>query len=337
MNQPDLLSNVCAATLKRRQLMAGPLGCISTGLFAASIASTSAAGAGSGGADPIRLRFVTLTAGEAFFEPVKRGMTDAAKMLGVHAEFTGSKGVDPNEMNALIRAALAQGYHGIAIDIYDAAPFRQVIAEARSKGVPVVAFNINAGAGSAGNLSGIAQNFIAAGLQLGNYVKPKVKANSVALVTMHDAGISALEERRDGIKKALASHVGEWVELITGHDPDMAKTKLLAQLKARPDIGCILATGQADTEGAALAIAALDKPRLAAGFDLSPAILQAIADGRLACTIDQQPYAQGFYPVVQLVLNIRYGLMPVDMDAGAAVIDKANVAQVMPLAAQGLR
>lgn len=54
-------------------------------------------------------------------------------------------------------------------------------------------------------------------------------------------------------------------------------------------------------------------------------------------TIDQQPYIQGFYPVMQLTLKCRYGIMPPNMDAGAAVITKANAAAVSDLVKQGYR
>ena len=41
----------------------------------------------------------------------------------------------------------------------------------------------------------------------------------------------------------------------------------------------------------------------AGGYDLLPATLRAIADGHLDFTIDQQPYLQGFLPILQLFLD----------------------------------
>ena len=43
----------------------------------------------------------------------------------------------------------------------------------------------------------------------------------------------------------------------------------------------------------------------AGGYDLLPATLRAIHDRDLDFTIDQQPYLQGFLPVLQLFLD-RY-------------------------------
>ncbi len=84
------------------------------------------------------------------------------------------------------------------------------------------------------------------------------------------------------------------------------------ELNKHPDIKFILCTGQADTEGAGLAIEKnfAGKGYTAAGFDLSPEILRLIKAGYIKCTIDQQPYIQGYYPVIQLALYKRYGIMP---------------------------
>ena len=71
--------------------------------------------------------------------------------------------------------------------------------------------------------------------------------------------------------------------------------------------------------------------KVAAGFDLTPEILRMIKAGTIRFTIDQQPYIQGFYPVVQLTLLKRYGIMPASMDAGAAVIAKDQADSVLQL------
>lgn len=284
----------------------------------------------------LKFRFVAVTYKEAFFEVVRRGMIDAAAAMNADCDFVGSTGVDADEMIALAREALDGGYDGIAIDIFDAAPFAPFIAEARGKGIPVVAFNIDAGKCSAGNLSYVMQDFSAAGRTLGTRASAHIPKGSTAIVTMHDAGISALEDRRDGIKEALAGHGLTWIECITGHEPEEAAHRIGEAVATNAPISAILGTGQADTEGAGLA--ARGKSGLyVAGFDMSPTILGLIDDGVIDCTIDQQPYTQGFYPVVQLALNVRYGIMPANLDAGAAMIDRSNVAQVRTLSVAGVR
>jgi simple sugar transport system substrate-binding protein len=63
------------------------------------------------------------------------------------------------------------------------------------------------------------------------------------------------------------------------------------------------------------------------GFDLLPKTLQEIKSGNLDFTIDQQPYLQGFLPVVQLFLyKLSGGLsQPVETDTGLLFVTKDNV------------
>jgi hypothetical protein len=76
---------------------------------------------------------------------------------------------------------------------------------------------------------------------------------------------------------------------------------------------------------------------LVSGFELSPKTLDLIQNGQIRFVIDQRPYVYGFYPVVALTLNLRYGIAPSDVDAGANVVDRKNVKDVMQLTAKGYR
>jgi len=127
------------------------------------------------------------------------------------------------------------------------------------------------------------------------------------------------------------------IETSTTADPVVATQKILEQLSAHPDIAAILATGQADTEGAGLAVQKSGMDIIVAGFDISDNILSLIQEGVISATTDQQPYMQGFYPVLQLVLYNRYGLTPTDIDAGAGLVTSENVSSVISLSAAGYR
>jgi simple sugar transport system substrate-binding protein len=156
---------------------------------------------------------------------------------------------------------------------------------------------------------------------------------------VHSDDVSALEARLQGIKEMLAFKNPTWKVLTTGMDPAIAAVKIFAALEADPSLCAVLCTGQADTEGAGLALARIraEKRPYAAGFDLSPEILRLVKEGVIAFTIDQQPYLQGFLPVIQLALNVRYGIRPAAVDAGAAIIDRNNVESVMDLSRAGYR
>lgn len=287
----------------------------------------------------LKLAFVTCTKGAKFFEPVKRGMNDAAGMLGVQCDFMGTEGVDLVEQVEIIRKAIDSGYDGIAVNIIDPEAFDEVIQEAISKGIPVVGFNVDDHATPNARLSCVNQQLYKAGQSLAEFLLPQVPADAQVLISMHDEGVSALEDRRDGILSILKQKNVASKVIIPGNDSAKGLDVIAKALKENPEIRIILGTGQADTEAAGMAIEKYFPGRgyWAAGFDLSPKTLQLIMDGHIRCTVDQQPYIQGFYPVVQLTHYLRYGIIPSDVDAGATIIDKSNVDQVMALSLKKIR
>ena len=54
--------------------------------------------------------------------------------------------------------------------------------------------------------------------------------------------------------------------------------------------------------------------------------------------IDQQPFLQGYLPVIFLALNAEYGLIPGgNVPSGPNLITKEKAAQVVELSAKGIR
>lgn len=288
-----------------------------------------------------RLRFVFLTpcVGEDFFRPVRQGMQDAAAMLGVECSLDGTEDVDLPLQAEMLRRAVADGADGIAVSVVHPTALNAAIREARDQGVPVVGFNVAAGYPGNGCMSVVCQSLYEAGRSLGEAATPHIAPGSHILMTMHSEGISALEDRLRGIQEMLAPQGVTWQVVITGIQAEEAAAVIGEALRKDASLSAILCTGQADTEGAGLAVerAFAERGLYVAGFDLSPEILRLVRAGVIAGTIDQQPYLQGFYPVVQLALYCRYGLCPSDIDTGAALITRENADSVLALSAAGYR
>src|SRR5207244_734708 len=64
------------------------------------------------------------------------------------------------------------------------------------------------------------------------------------------------------------------------------------------------------------------------GYDLTPTTQQTLASGALQFTIDQQPYLQGFLPVLQLYMyKVSQSLSGIaDVNTGLKFLDKTTVA-----------
>jgi simple sugar transport system substrate-binding protein len=288
---------------------------------------------------PLRFAFITCCKDSPFYDPVKKGMRDAAQKMGVTCDWLATEGVDIPAQVALVRRAVADGYNGIALSIIDPTAFDAVVEEAIKRGVPVVAFNVDDNATPNARLSGVSQRFVEAGNALAGRVAADVPRNAHVLAMLHDRGISALDERLRGMQAALKEKNVRWTVVITGIDAAKADKLIADALRQDPEIRVVFGTGQADTEAAGRVLEKqfADRGCWVAGFDLSPDILRLIKTGRIRCTVDQQPYIQGFYPVVQLAHYLRYGIHPSNIDAGATIVDRANVDRVIELAKKKYR
>ena len=230
----------------------------------------------------LRFIFISTCADYDFFLPVKKGMQDAAVALGVECSFTGTRGVDLKAQVQMVRDAVAAGYDGIALNIIDPSAFNAVVQEAIDRGVPVVAFNVDGSQTPNARLSAVCQKLYEAGRALGEAAAPFIPVGSKVLVTMHDAGVSALEDRLRGAADALKVKSVTTHVIITGTERDEAIASIRQALAENPEISFVLATGMADTEAAGLVIERHFHGRgySAVGFDLTPEILAARQERR---------------------------------------------------------
>jgi len=287
----------------------------------------------------LNLRFITHCVDEDFFDTVKKGTADAAKMLGVEYDFIGTEDVDFDEQIEMVRQAIRDKVDGIATSTLHPTAYNEVLEEVKIAGIPVVLLNTAASQGKDGDVPFIGQDVYNAGRKIGANIGNKIPDGAKILVPIHSEGISALDERARGIREGLAGKNLKFESVVTGIEVEDGFRVVSEILKADTEIKTVLGTGQADTEGSGKAVETHfpNQGYVVAGFDVSPGILNLIKNDIISFTLDQQPYAQGFYPVVQLVQQIRYGIIPSDMESGSTLISKENVDEVMKLTEEGYR
>jgi simple sugar transport system substrate-binding protein len=267
--------------------------------------------------------YITPFVHEDFFIPVKKGMEDAAKLLGVESIFTGTPDSDVAALIALIENATNEKYDGIALSVAKPGVFAGVMRKALESGVPLVTFNMDDA--KTVRLATVSQSFYRAGKGFADRALPHVKKGAKVLACMHDAGVEALEKRLRGIQDNLEGLRLEIKTIISGNTPELAKKTILENMEGTVD--AILCTGQSDTQGAGLAafsLPASGRPYVA-GFDTGDGILDLIQKGIIDFTVDQQPYVQGFYPLVMLYQYRTGKIVPFDIDTGNTIIDKNNL------------
>ena len=74
-----------------------------------------------------------------------------------------------------------------------------------------------------------------------------------------------------------------------------------------------------------------------AGFDLSSASVEAIRSGYLGLIIDQQPWLQGYLPILQVCLTKQYYFAGLHIDTGSGFVNAENVEILAGLAEEGIR
>jgi len=124
-------------------------------------------------------------------------------------------------------------------------------------------------------------------------------------------------------------------------DPSLSVPVLVAYLQSNPDTKAIIVPGHSGIT-AVLGKVLKDAGKnpgdvVASGFDISPGAIQGLKDGYLTVVLDQQPYLQGFMPVVAAVLQKKYGLSGMVMNTGGGSITKDNVDAVVDLVKTGIR
>jgi simple sugar transport system substrate-binding protein len=80
--------------------------------------------------------------------------------------------------------------------------------------------------------------------------------------------------------------------------------------------------------GDAVAQLGMNDQICAFGFDLGPKQQEQIRTGALTGSLGQQPFLQGFWPVMQLYLQIDRGIQAANLDTRAQLVTKDSVDQV---------
>jgi simple sugar transport system substrate-binding protein len=291
------------------------------------------------------------SASNTFWQAVKKGYDDACGKVEAKCNmiFTQTEGSVEQQL-ANMRAALAAKPDALLTSIVDNKAFDDVIKEARDAGVLVIAVNVDDTEGAKGNArqAFIGQGFKPAGYSLGKAISesfPKEGPIKV-LVGISAPGQNWSESRGAGVMQFLeeykAAHPDRqvsWERIDSGTDLAVTSDRVGAYLNAHPDTTAYFDTG---FWCAGVARSLQDRgvapgKVLLGGFDLVPEVLQQMQKGYVQALVDQQPYMQGFMPVMEAYLNKKVGLAPSDIDTGQGIVRPDQADAIMALSAQGLR
>ena len=326
----------------RRKLLGGA-GLVSataaaSALLAACSSSSSAAGGSSIGSFPKtpawKFYFINHVTTNAFFTPTQYGMNDAAALLGLpNPVWSGSDNQVISQMTSAFDTAVAAGAAGIALAAISSTAFTSHVSNAMDKGIPVVTYNADGeyvnGQPQIGTnrLCYVGQSLYVSGQSMGAQIKTLVPGGGDVVIFIPQVGTGNTQPRFDGAKAALGSSYTV-AEIATGAEQSVEPAAMKAYLLAhKSTLKGAFAVDSGDTQFLGPQLKSLGMNIPAGGFDTTGLTVPNIQSGTLSFTIYQDPYLQGFMPVLYLYLyNISGGvLQPPDTDTGLSVITKSNV------------
>lgn len=303
-------------------------------------------------ATPLTTVFISHSSpSNTFWQAVKKGYDDACARVQAQCQLvlTQTEG-SVEQAIANLQAAIARKPDAIFVAIVDDKAYDAPIADARAKGIEVLAVNVDDSRGAGGNerQAFVGQSFVAAGYSLGKAQARNFPKDGPLRVLM---GVSApgqtwSEQRSGGVLKFMDDYKkdnpGREVtvdKIDSGTDLAVTADRVGAYLNAHPDTTAYFDCGYWEA-----GVARVLKDRgvapgkvLLGGFDLVPEVLQQMKSGYIQTAVDQQPYMQGFMPVMEAYLTKTFGLAPADIDTGQGIVTPDKVDAIMVLSKQGLR
>jgi simple sugar transport system substrate-binding protein len=330
----------------RRRLLGG-IGLTSASLAASALLAActnddnksgdaAAAGAGDFPETP-RWRFVFINhvTTNPFFTPTQYGAQDACALLNCEFQFTGSKDSNVAEMVNATNTAISAKADGIAVAVVDKDAFRGPVDQALDAGIPVVSYNADGARDDKGTnrLAYIGQGLYESGFALGQRALDAGLESGEVVGFIATPGALNIQPRIDGASDAIKQSGKSLKFTPVGTNADVTRGLSIidAYAQGHPDLAGMLAVDAGSTQSIGQVVqkySMRDKGlKVAGGFDLVPETLNAINGGSLDFTIDQQPYLQGFLPVLYLYLyKLSGGLMfPSETNTGLLFVTKDNV------------
>ena len=273
--------------------------------------------------------------GDTFWDIVKKGAEAAGAAQCVEVTYQGSG--DPNEQSQAIDSAVAQEVDGLVVSMANPDGVRDAVEAAVAAGVPVITINSGeAQSAEFGALTHVGQSERTAGEGAGGQLAEAGVTNLLCVI--HEAGNVALEDRCAGAAESLGGTTAN-LQVNVSNLAEAAAT-IPSTLQADPTIDGVLTLNNGVGTAAVTAVESAGSEAQVATFDVDADVISAVQDGALLFAVDQQPYLQGYLPVVALNLyttngNTIGGGLPVL--TGPGFVTQENADAVADYAAAGTR
>ncbi len=284
--------------------------------------------------------FVAANINLPYWQEANAGFTDAARTLGVKADFNGPESYSPDEELDAFQKAVSSHPSGILISPAQTEKFKDAINAAVQQGIPVIC--IDSDTPDSKRVMFIGTDNYNAGVESATRLAQVIHGEgNVVLITI--PGQHNLDERLRGVNDTLKkSPKIKIIQTIDDKgDPRLANDQVSALVAKKEKIDAILCLEASGGPGAAQVLHRLDlggKIPIVA-MDKNPETLDYIQQGVITATIAQKPYTMSFYGLKfldDLHHNVVHEFkdwqtapaspLPTTVDTGTAIIDSSNLA-----------
>ncbi|HWT31780.1 MAG TPA: substrate-binding domain-containing protein [Propylenella sp.] len=290
---------------------------------------------------------VTHTAGNGFFDPTYVGAKVAADMIGANLIMLGSEApVDdiPREIEILNQVVNDPTIDGLILTTPQSGAYDDIVKKLEEKGIPVATTNsFDPNIHNRSGISHTGQDASAAAIGgealVQCLVDKGVESGSIILPSTTTLGNVEVNNRITAAYEAIVSKLNEAGKLANftvdagpeniGIDvnKDDIVNSIVSLIESRGNVVGAFAANGFVTPALGDAITQVGKQGeiCAFGFDLGPKQQEQIRTGALTGSLGQQPFLQGFWPVMQLYLTIDRGIQAANLDTRAQLVDKDTV------------
>jgi ribose transport system substrate-binding protein len=266
-----------------------------------------------------------------FFDDCNKGAGEEAKALGVNYQWVVPQNTQGSTQVKIIEELMAKKVDGIAISVNEPKSVEHVIKQAIDSGIKVLTFDSDSPKSDRSMYIGTSNE--SAGETMGESMAKAIDGKGQVAIVTGQLGASNLNERIDGIKKALAKYPDIKLVATEGTEDDLAKAVSVdeALFRGHPDLKGIFGVSQV---GGPSVAKVMDTKEFSSkkgtvkvfAFDDLPDTVKGVKEGFIQGIMVQRPVTMGKLAVENLVAEIDgKETNPKNIDTGVTVVDASNL------------
>jgi ABC-type sugar transport system substrate-binding protein len=281
----------------------------------------------------VKLALVMHALNSSFFTKMQSGAEQAGKDLGIQVDVMAPATMNSlDEQVSMIESCIAAGYDGIATVVWDPEGFNDVIQKAKDAGICVI--GLNQDAPDSGREAFVGQDLELSAYEMAKYFfENEMKGEGTYIIASCAPTNTALILRQEGVERAAKEfpNIKEKPLIDIGTDLTTAVGVIESAYLANPDVTAFIGVdAYSEAIGTFIQSQNLNGQVFAAGNDLAEGTIKHIKNNAMQLTVGQNPFLQGYYPIVEMYLKVAYDYVPVNISTGAFFVTKDNVDNVQP-------